>query len=215
LDLSLLARTFVLGFTVAAAIGPISLLVIRRTLTSGWPLGLASGLGVATADGIYGAVACFGLTAISSAMVAVSRPLALVGGAALVAIGLRSVRSSDSTTGRVAQAESDPSADPAESRSRLLGAWASTLGLTLANPMTVLLFAAIVVSLGIQVQPLDAAILTAGFALGSLTWWLILVSVVAVLRSRLSGRLLRWITVASGVGIVVFGVVAIVGALRP
>ena len=77
MDITLAGRGIILGFTIAAAVGPIALLVIRRTLSSGWLVGIVSGLGVATADGLYGAVAAFGLTAISDGLVALARPLGL------------------------------------------------------------------------------------------------------------------------------------------
>jgi threonine/homoserine/homoserine lactone efflux protein len=206
MDPQLFVRTFVLGFTIAAAVGPIALLVIRRTIGSGWLVGFCSGAGVATADGLYGAVACFGLTAVADALVAIARPLGLVGGAALVVIGLRGIRDGEPI------AHGIPQEAGAGDRS-LVRSYVSTLALTLANPLTVLLFAAIVVSLGVSVDVLGAAVLTGGFALGSLAWWLILVTGVAVLRGRLSPRVLRWITVASGLGIATFGALTIVGVL--
>jgi len=82
--MTLLARGFVLGFTIAAAVGPISLLVIRRTLAEGRVVGLASGLGVATADGTYGAIAAFGLTAVTDLLIDWRRALGLIGGAFLL-----------------------------------------------------------------------------------------------------------------------------------
>ena len=88
-----LARGFILGFTIAATVGPISLLVIRRTLAEGRAVGLASGLGVATADATYGGIAAFGLTAITSLLVGGGRLLGLVGGIFLVWLAWRIVRS--------------------------------------------------------------------------------------------------------------------------
>src|SRR5258707_3473649 len=86
---SLLLRGFVLGFAVAATPGPIFFLCLRRTLISGWLNGLVSGLGVATADGFYAAVAAFGISAITTAVSGERRWLALGGGALLVVLGLR------------------------------------------------------------------------------------------------------------------------------
>jgi threonine/homoserine/homoserine lactone efflux protein len=203
-DVAPFARTFVLGFTIAAAVGPITLLVMRRTLTSGLPVGMASGVGVALADGLYGGVAAFGIAAVSELLVAVARPLGLLGGAALVLVGLGGVVGRGSAAG----------AQAGEPDRRLLRAGISTLALTLTNPLTILLFGAIVVSLGPPSEPIQAAGLTAGFGLGSLTWWLILVAGVATFRARLSSRLLRLISIASGVGIATFGLITILGALR-
>ncbi len=203
MDLGLLAQGVILGFTIAAAVGPIALLIIRRTLTAGWATGMASGLGVATADGIYGAIAAFGLTAISAPLVTLADPLGLAGGAVLIWLGLRTVLAPPPDHAAVAPT----------SRRGLAGAYASVLGLTLSNPMTILLFVSIVVNLDVSGAPADAALVTVGFFAGSLTWWLTLVSGVAVLRSRVTGRLLRGVTVTSGGLIVLFGVLSMAAVL--
>ena len=91
MDPELLGRGFVLGFTIAAAVGPISLLVIRRTLAEGRVVGLVSGLGVATADATYGGIAAFGLTAITDLLVGGGRLLGLVGGIFLLWLAWRTV----------------------------------------------------------------------------------------------------------------------------
>src|SRR4029079_15810248 len=92
IDLTLLGRGLVLGFTIAAAVGPISLLCIRRTLAEGRKVGLASGLGVATADGTYGAIAAFGLTAVTDLLVDGRRVLGVVGGVFLLWLAWRTFR---------------------------------------------------------------------------------------------------------------------------
>ena len=88
MDPLLLVRGLVLGFTIAAAVGPISLLCIRRTLAEGRAIGLASGMGVATADATYGAIAAFGLTAITDVLVDWRQVLGLVGGIFLLWLGV-------------------------------------------------------------------------------------------------------------------------------
>ncbi|MEX1173084.1 MAG: LysE family transporter [Chloroflexota bacterium] len=93
MDPLLLLRGLVLGFTIAAAVGPISLLVIRRTIAEGRVVGLMSGMGVATADATYGAVAAFGLTAVTQVLIDQRRVLALVGGLFLLWLAWRLVRS--------------------------------------------------------------------------------------------------------------------------
>lgn len=198
-DLGLLAQGAILGFTIAAAVGPIALLIIRRTLASGWLTGMVSGMGVATADGIYGAIAAFGLTVISAPLVALADPLGLAGGAVLVWLGIRTVMAPPP----------DRAASAPPSRRGFAGAYASILGLTLTNPMTILLFVSIVVNLDMSGAATDAALVTIGFFVGSVTWWLTLVSAVAALRTRITGRLLHGVTVISGALIVVYGLIAI------
>ncbi|MFN8519753.1 MAG: LysE family transporter [Chloroflexota bacterium] len=203
MDAALAVRGLVLGFAIAASVGPITLLVIRRTLGAGWRLGLASGMGVATADAAYGAIAAFGIAALADALVSISRPLGIVGGAALVWVGLRTALSPpppmDST--------------PATARDLATG-YLSILGLTLTNPLTVILYGAVIVSVGVPASSGAAMSLWLGLATGSVAWWLVLVPVVALVRGRLSPRVLRAVTVASGIAIAASGIVTLVGALR-
>jgi threonine/homoserine/homoserine lactone efflux protein len=203
MDPAWLARGFVLGFTIAAAVGPISLLVIRRTLAEGRVVGLASGLGVATADATYGGIAAFGLTAITNVLVGGGRLLGIVGGIFLVWLAWQTTHSAPGT------------AAVAERRSGLRGAYLSILGLTLTNPLTILSFGALFAALGVSGRtPLDAALLTLGVLAGSAAWWLVLTSAVAALRTRITPALLRAINYVSGVLIGIFGLVAIGLAVR-
>src|SRR5258705_7032006 len=139
---SVLLRGFVLGFVIAASPGPIFFLCLRRTLSRGWLTGLVSGFGVATADGIYAALAAFGIGAVTTVLVGERRWLALIGGAVLVLLGLRTVR------------DRPESAEPAQSPNGSGLAWAylSTLGLTITNPSTIISFAALVAALGIGIS---------------------------------------------------------------
>lgn len=202
MDIGLAVRGFLLGFTIAAAVGPITLLVVRRTLGSGWRMGLASGMGVATADAAYGAVAAFGIAVVADALVAVSRPLGLIGGAALVWIGLRTAL----------RPPPPMDATPASARGIAAG-YLSILGLTLTNPMTIILYGAVIVSVGVPASSGAAVSLWLGLAIGSVAWWFVLVPLVALVRGRLSPRALRLVTVASGLAIAAFGAAALVGAV--
>lgn len=200
MDLPLLARGLVLGFTIAAAVGPIAVLCIRRTLAEGWLVGFVSGLGVATADATYGAVAAFGLTAVTDLLVDWRRALALLGGGFLLWLAWRTLRAVPDESRAITNG----------TRRGLADAFLSTLGLTLTNPMTILSFAALFVGLGVTGDDAaGAASLTAGVFLGSAGWWVVLVSAVAALRSRITPTWLRRINVVSGLAIGAFGAVAI------
>jgi threonine/homoserine/homoserine lactone efflux protein len=133
----ILIQGIIIGFSVAAPIGPIGVLCIRRTLAEGRVLGLVSGLGAASADGIYGLIAAFGLTAISDILIDQQHLLRLVGGVFLVVLGVRTLLTK-------------PAEDAAriEQRSGLIGAFLSTFLLTLTNPLTILAFLAIFAGLG-------------------------------------------------------------------
>ena len=205
MDPAFTLRGFILGFTIAAAVGPISLLVIRRTLSEGRAVGLASGFGVATADATYGAIAAFGLGAITQALVDARHVLGLVGGFFLLWLAWKTARA-------------EPH-DPATVRPRrggLAGAYLSILGLTLTNPMTILSFGALIAGLGVSsTAPGGAGLLTLGVLLGSGAWWVVLTSVVSVLRTRITTAWVRRINVASGVVIGAFALFAIGTAVLP
>ncbi len=204
MNLALLAQGIALGFVIAAAVGPISLLVIRRTLAEGRVVGLASGLGVATADAIYGAIAAFGLSAITDVLVDGRRLLGLIGGTFLLWLAWRTART-----------EPGSAATVTERRGGLIGAYLSILGLTLTNPMTILSFGALFAGLGVSGDDtLESGLITVGVFIGSGAWWVALTTAVAALRSRLTTRWLRAINVVSGVVIGGFAILAIGLAVR-
>jgi threonine/homoserine/homoserine lactone efflux protein len=184
------------GFVLAAAVGPMWMLCFRRTIAAGALTGLLSGLGIAVADAIYGAIAAFGLTAVSSFLLAQKFWLGLVGGAFLVYLGVRALVANPSAAG-----------DAAPANPGLLRAFASTLGLTLANPPTILAFAAIFAGLGLGAHPRSysaAAMVVLGVFLGSASWWIVLAFGASRLRARLGTGLLRAINVVSGLVILGF-----------
>jgi len=202
-DLSLLLRGLIIGFSIAAPVGPIGVLCIRRTLAQGFWAGLASGLGAASADAIYGCVAAFGVTTISNLLLTHQTPLRLVGGAFLCYLGIRAFLAKPATI----------EADQAHNGS--LGAYASTFVLTLTNPMTILSFAAIFAGAGLVqagVSYAAAGWIVVGVFLGSALWWLTL-SIGASLLRGVAQPLLLWINRVSGAVIFGFGLFAIVSTL--
>lgn len=198
--LSVLVRGLALGFAIAAPVGPIGVLCLRRTLAEGWAVGLASGLGAATADGLYAAVAAFGVTAISGLVLGQQTWVKLVGGAFLCYLGTRAF-----------------CARPTERAARpagkgLLSAYGSMLFLTLSNPPTILIYAALFAGFGAAGGGDgvgSAALLVAGVCLGSALWWLLLSGGVAALRTRFSPRAFQWVNRGSGLVIAAFGVAAL------
>ncbi len=200
---ALYGRMFLIGIAVAAPVGAMGVLCIQRTLTHGWRSGMATGLGVATADGIYAALAAFGVSALSSVLVTLQTPLRLVGGVALVVLGVRAAlaptRSCDVET---------PSALDSGGTARL---YASAVGLTLTNPMTIMAFGAIFAGAGLSAQPgaVSAAVATAGVASGSLAWWAVLTAGVALARHAVGNRVLSGVNIASGAIVALFGLIAI------
>jgi threonine/homoserine/homoserine lactone efflux protein len=181
------------GFILAATVGPMWILCLRRTLAFGPAAGLASGMGIAVADGLYGAVAAFGLTAISGFLLGSSFWIGLVGAAFLVFLGVKTLVSSP------VKSEMD------EKPQSAISAFLATLGLTLANPPTILAFVAIFAGLGLTSSSYAAAaLITLGVFLGSASWWLILAAGAGWLRGRIGPRLMRGINVVSGLSILAF-----------
>jgi threonine/homoserine/homoserine lactone efflux protein len=203
LELPLPLKGLVIGFTIAAAVGPISLLTIRRTIAHGQLYGLVSGLGVATADATYAGIAAFGLTAVTGLLVSGRIVLGLVGGAIIVLLGVRTMLTRPGEVARDAD------------RPGLAAAFGSIFALTMTNPMTILAFAAVFAGLGLAAGSSfgEAVVLTLAVWAGSALWWVVLTSVLGWLRERVSTRSLVWVNRVSGAALVVFGFVAIVGAL--
>jgi threonine/homoserine/homoserine lactone efflux protein len=202
-DLELLARGLLIGFAIAAPVGPIGLLCIQRTLVHGRLAGLATGLGAASADALYGMVAGFGLTAVSGFLAQQRLWLGLIGGAFLCYLGVRTWRA---RPGVQALGE----ADWGQTFHGRWAAYGSTLLLTLTNPMTIFSFMAVFAGLGLAAAPggyTRAGLLVLGVFLGSAAWWLLLSSGVGLLRGYLGPGGLRWINRGAGAIILVFGLV--------
>ena len=203
----LLLRGIAIGFAVAFALGPVGLLVIRRTIDRGFRHGFASGLGVATADAVYGAIAAFGITAVTEILLGIERPLAIAGGLVLVVLALRGVRAILAGSDAVARAERPATGSGLDT---IRGSWGSMVGVTLTNPATILSFTALFASIGAGTGgPAGAAAVTVGVFAGSTAWWALLTGSVAGLRARLTPAVVRGLNVLSAVVIAVFGVVAI------
>jgi threonine/homoserine/homoserine lactone efflux protein len=202
-DFAVFLRGLAIGFGIAAPVGPIGVLCIRRTLADGRAVGFASGLGAATADAAYGAVAAFGLTLVSSALVGQGLWLRAICGLFLCYLGARTWMA-------------PPHATPGPvSRSRgLAAAWASTFALTLTNPTTIISFAAVFAGLGLGGRVGGygtAALMVLGVFLGSALWWLLLSTGVGLFRSALTRDRLRWVNRGAGAIIAAFGVAALAG----
>jgi len=196
---TLFIRGLLIGLSVAATIGPMAILCIRRTLAQGRLAGLATGFGVATADGCYGAVAGFGLTIVSDLLLAQRVWLRLVGGLFLCYLGIKTLRAAPASRAAAARGSTP------------IRAYASALALTLTNPLTILLFAAIFAGLGGGTGNAygATAALVLGVFIGSALWWVVLTSAVAALRGRVTPRGLLQVNRASGTLTLAFGLLAL------
>ena len=197
--IAFLLKGFAIGFSIAAPVGPIGVLCIRRTLSDGRMAGLVSGLGAATADALYGCIAGFGLTLVSAFLLDQQAWIHLVGGVFLCYLGLKTFFSKPA--GQTANVQGG----------NLLSAYFSTLILTLTNPLTILSFAAIFAGLGLGAAGGDfssAGVLVTGVFVGSAGWWLLLSGGVSLFRQRFDQRAMGWVNKFSGLIILGFGLAA-------
>ena len=196
MDYSLFIQGMIVGLTLAVPVGPISLVCIHRTVTGGHLHGIFSGLGVATSDSFYAAVAFLGLTAVSGLIIGHETAFRLVAGLALVLVGIQVFRS-------VPAAVRD-SANP----DSYLKDYLSLVAIAAANPLTIIYFLTILPGFGIVAHgtTLIAAVpFVAGVFVGSAVWWIILCGSLGSVRSRLSAGNLQWINRVSGILLTVFG----------
>ena len=200
MDASFFVRGLLIGLSIAAVVGPMSILCMHRTLNFGQRYGLVSGLGIATADAVYGSIAAFGVTVISNFLVSQQIWIRLIGGLFLVYLGIKTILTRPAERAAAVQAHS------------FFGAYASTLLLTLTNPLTILSFAAIFAGIGVggvSKSYLSAAIVVLGVFAGSALWWCILTSVISLVRGKLTPNWLLWINRISGSIIGIFGIIAL------
>lgn len=200
MDASFFVRGLLPGLSIAAVVGPMSILCIHRTLDRGQRYGLVSGLGIATADGVYGSVAAFGLTVIASFLINQQQWIRLIGGLFLIYLGLKAMFSKpvERSTGTVVDS--------------LFAAYVSAFLLTLSSPMTILSFAAVFAGMGVgsvRSGEIAALLVVLGVFSGSALWWCLLTSGVNLLRRKVTMSRLRWINRGSGALLIAFGIVAL------
>ncbi|MCT8972790.1 LysE family translocator [Microbaculum marinisediminis] len=205
--MEILLKGIGVGFAVAAPVGPIGLLCIRRTLTDGRAAGLASGLGAATADAVYGLLVAAGFAA-TGVLLSYATPLQLGGGLLIALLGAMSIRG-------FLNGPAEDSAREIASRASVIPAYSTTFALTLSNPMTILAFVGLIAGLGASAADSPSAPywLVAGVFIGSALWWLFLVHLALAARTRITPRVTRWFDLVSGLVLVVWGLWIARGAL--
>ncbi len=194
-------KGLILGFVIAAPVGPIGILCARRTLTHGRRAGFFSGMGAATADALYGFIAAFGLTFISDFLVGHQILLRLAGGFLLLIIGVRTI------VAKPEQRRAIP-----RSALRYAGMYTSTFMLTLTNPMTIFSFAAVFAGFGLagaRGSLATSGTIIAGVFLGSALWWLFLVGIFSLFKRRFKDHELQWVNRIAGMIIAGSGVLAL------
>lgn len=198
--MSLLLKGLIVGFCLAAPVGPIAALCVQRTISKRLTSGMVSGLGAAVADAFYGAVAAFGATIISEFLISERSWMQRIGGVILIFMGLRLLLAK-------------PFEEKQESNGKgLTGDFLSTFLLTLTNPMTFVAFAAVFTTMGIGAvrgRPILTAELVGGVLLGSMLWWAILCGGAHALRHHFDYRKLTKINKGTGIFVIGVGLVYI------
>ncbi|WP_308634647.1 LysE family translocator [Paenibacillus silvisoli] len=196
-------KGIMIGLSIAAPVGPIGILCMKRTINQGRLYGVLAGLGAATADGIYGLIAAFGFDAITGALMAQQMWIRLIGGLFLCYLGYQSFRSG----------AADARTEPRHSRSAA-AAYATTFLLTITNPMTILSFLGIFAGLNVmQATTSDSLMLVLGVFAGSMLWWLFLSVVVGAIRQTLNARAMIGINRLFAIVLLAFGIYSLYRAI--
>jgi threonine/homoserine/homoserine lactone efflux protein len=216
LGIPFLIKGLLIGLSIAAPLGPIGILCINRTLTAGPRMGFICGLGAAAADALYALAGAVALSVIGQWIIDDRTALRVVGGIFLVYLGAR-------TFMRPAIVAPPPARTAMLLPPGAHAAFMSTFLLTLANPMTMLSFAAIFAGLGVapvgtapgMIQGADsaAAALVLGVFVGSALWWLVLSSVIGRLRHYIGVHTLTVINRVCGTVLTAFGLYAMASLL--
>ncbi|MGR1582750.1 LysE family translocator [Thalassobius sp. S69A] len=201
------AKGIAAGLAIAAPVGPIGLLCIRRSMNQGRAAGLATGMGAATADGTYGMLVALGFAA-TGVLLSYAPQMQVFGGLLITYLGLRTLR------GFLTKRHT-PEPPIARPRS-VASAFGTTYLLTLSNPATILAFAGMVAGLGGAAAsgPNAPYVLVIGVFLGSALWWLFLVQLSLWARTRMTARSLRWLDVLAGSALVIWGIALAFGPLQ-
>lgn len=203
-SLFIFLQAMVVGFAIAAPVGPIGILCIKHTISAGFWAGIVTGLGSALAGATYGTLVVFGLTAITTFVTSEIFWVKLIGGLLLMFLGMRELRSSQ----RLIPVNHTEHATLANS----LG---TAFIIALSNPMTVIGYFSMVPALAANFccTPAQGVVLVGGIFAGSMSWWLLLSSLVATTRRRLPQKFLNLINKGAGIVLIAFGFFVFISAL--
>jgi threonine/homoserine/homoserine lactone efflux protein len=200
--LVLFAQSLLIGLSIAAPVGQIGVLAIQRTLDHGRAAGLATGLGAAFADAVYGAIGAFGVTTLIAWLLGIKTWLALFGAAFLLYLAWR-----------IATKAPVPRAVGHTAPGSLLRFVGGTFVLTLSNPTTILSFMAVFGALAGRAPAASPWAMVSGVLVGSALWWLVLAGVVGLLRDRFDARwqrMVNWCSASLLAGLAVWQLVQLI-----
>jgi len=194
--MSAIVTGIVIGVSIAAPVGPIGVLCIRKTLNEGRMAGFVSGMGAATADACYGWIAALGLTAIGTFLTNKSVWLNVIGAAFLLYLAFRTALSATATA----------SAKPEKAKGGYWNAYGTTFLLTLTNPMTIVSFAGIIAGFNLGDEAAAPSLFVLGVFVGSAAWWLLLSLGVGMTKKMLPPSAMKAINYASAVILAGYGI---------
>ena len=200
--LEVFISSLLIGLSIAAPVGPIGMLTLQRSLDQGTRAGLATGLGAAAADAVYGAIGAYGVSWLIQALVAVRLPLTLFGTGFLLWMAWKLAHA--------------PVVERKTTSGTVRGSWqyfASTFVLTLSNPATILSFVAIFGAMAGRSAVMAPGTMVLGVLVGSAIWWLFLSSVVGRLRGRFDLRWHRRLNLGSAAVLAIFAAWQLASAL--
>jgi threonine/homoserine/homoserine lactone efflux protein len=204
MDLIYILKGIAIGFALAAPVGPLGLICIRRTLAHGSKRGLLVGLSAAAADILYGIVAAFGVTLISDFIYNQQQWIRLIGGLVLIILGYHTVRSRPST---------DTETNGTNGNIRAVF---STFLLALTNPMTLFTFAAVFASVGLKEisgNHIFGLFLVGGIFLGTMGWFTLLTTLVYFFKNRINTNGISLVNRIAGSILILFGIVTLCSRL--
>jgi threonine/homoserine/homoserine lactone efflux protein len=203
MELIVFLKGLLIGFAMAVPIGPIGVMCIRKTLAEGHARSLTIGLGGATADSLYGAVAAFGVTFVSDVIATEQVWVHLLGGGLLLFLGIRTLRLK----------RKDPIV-PFDNNG-MLGSYVSAFLLALTNPLTIFAFVAVFAAFGLghPLSVVTAGILVVGIFIGTCLWFFALGFIATLFRKKLNREGLRWVNKISGGLILLSAILAFVSLI--
>jgi threonine/homoserine/homoserine lactone efflux protein len=204
-SLGYLAHGIGLGVAIVLPLGPMKILCLRRVVAFGAVAGGVTAAGVVSGDAIFVAVAALGLTSVSATLQAVAPALRLLGGIALFYLAVRALR------------RQPPVTELQLGRSRVLSMYVGTVGLTLSNPTTIIMFTTVLLSAGglEAIGQAGGGLIAAGIIMGSAVVWSIFTSAAVFAGRRLAAPSLVWLNRTAGVLLLYFGIGALWAGLRP
>lgn len=190
-----------LGASIPMPLGPMKILCLRRVMAWGAAAGIVTAAGVVSGDAIFVAIAALGLNAVMSLLHTAGPALRLIGGLALLYLAFDALR------------RPIPKSEPSLERNRAATMYAGTIGLTLTNPTTIVMFVTVLMSSGDAIGKGGAAV-AGGMVLGSALVWTVFAALTIVAGKRLTPPRLIWLNRAAAILLVYFGLEAIWQAAR-